>query len=352
MKFNIGDTVRFLNETGGGKITRLDPDGYIYVMTVDGFEIPVIANELIVDVPAETDVRSPVVNNPAPPVEKQLQTPAREENLVSSHDNLPGNLPADTPLKLAIGFVPENSDAVFKTTIHCYLINDSDYYLYYRVGYQEQGNYFYLESGEVEPNTKCFLSDSGQTKLSKVSRLHIQALPVCKGHYYKIRAVDEEIDLGHIDFSKNHVYRSNEYFEENALVIEFAPAHKPQTLMPGVYIQEKEDHHENAGELKKKKPSVQQVDNIEVDLHIEALLEDHAHLSNSEILRIQMNRFRTVLEEAISKKARRVVFIHGVGNGILKMELRNELKRSYPEYSYQDASFKEYGFGATLVYLK
>jgi dsDNA-specific endonuclease/ATPase MutS2 len=91
---------------------------------------------------------------------------------------------------------------------------------------------------------------------------------------------------------------------------------------------------------------------MEVDLHIEALREEYAQLSNSEILRIQMNRFRTALEDAISNKAKRIVFIHGVGNGTLKLELRNELKRSYPECTYQDASFKEYGFGATLVHLR
>jgi dsDNA-specific endonuclease/ATPase MutS2 len=49
---------------------------------------------------------------------------------------------------------------------------------------------------------------------------------------------------------------------------------------------------------------------------------------------------------------KKIVFIHGVGDGVLKNELRRELGRKYPKYPYQDASFREYGFGATMAILK
>ena len=75
-------------------------------------------------------------------------------------------------------------------------------------------------------------------------------------------------------------------------------------------------------------------------------------LSNGEIVNIQMDRFETSLETAIRAKTQRIVFIHGVGNGKLKHELRKTLERKYPDLKYQDASFKEYGYGATMVYLK
>ncbi len=47
-----------------------------------------------------------------------------------------------------------------------------------------------------------------------------------------------------------------------------------------------------------------------------------------------------------------MVFIHGVGNGKLKYEIHKLLDTRFAGLKYQDASFKEYGFGATLVYLK
>jgi dsDNA-specific endonuclease/ATPase MutS2 len=53
----------------------------------------------------------------------------------------------------------------------------------------------------------------------------------------------------------------------------------------------------------------------------------------------------------LKNKVRKMVFIHGVGNGKLKYELIKALNERYPDLVYQDASFKEYGYGATMVYL-
>ncbi|HSN50041.1 MAG TPA: Smr/MutS family protein, partial [Bacteroidales bacterium] len=73
--------------------------------------------------------------------------------------------------------------------------------------------------------------------------------------------------------------------------------------------------------------------------------------SLSGILALQMSRFHSALDEAISKKCRKLVIIHGVGQGTLKMQIRKELQEKYPEFLFQDASFREYGFGATMVHL-
>jgi dsDNA-specific endonuclease/ATPase MutS2 len=93
-------------------------------------------------------------------------------------------------------------------------------------------------------------------------------------------------------------------------------------------------------------------DLVEIDLHIHELLEDTRGLANHEMLEVQLGRFRNELETAIAIGTRRIVFIHGIGNGTLKQELRKELSTKYKKYYFQDASFKEYGYGATMVILK
>ena len=93
-------------------------------------------------------------------------------------------------------------------------------------------------------------------------------------------------------------------------------------------------------------------DLVEVDLHIHELLEDTRGISNHEMLEVQLGRFRNELETAIANGTRKIVFIHGIGNGTLKQELRKELSTKYKKYYFQDASFKEYGFGATMVILR
>jgi len=91
---------------------------------------------------------------------------------------------------------------------------------------------------------------------------------------------------------------------------------------------------------------------MEVDLHIHELLDNFTNLTNTEMLTVQMNKFREELAQAINTGVKRIVFIHGVGNGTLKNELRRELQRKYSRYTMQDASFREYGYGATMVILK
>jgi dsDNA-specific endonuclease/ATPase MutS2 len=53
----------------------------------------------------------------------------------------------------------------------------------------------------------------------------------------------------------------------------------------------------------------------------------------------------------LNGKVKKVVFIHGVGQGKLKYEITRILHDKYPDLKYQDASFKEYGYGATMILL-
>ncbi|PIX35574.1 MAG: DUF2027 domain-containing protein, partial [Bacteroidetes bacterium CG_4_8_14_3_um_filter_31_14] len=91
---------------------------------------------------------------------------------------------------------------------------------------------------------------------------------------------------------------------------------------------------------------------LEVDLHINQLIDSTVGLSHTEMLNIQLSKFRSELESAIKNKENKIVFIHGIGNGTLKMAIRKELDDLYKHLQYQDASFKEYGYGATMVLLR
>jgi hypothetical protein len=89
----------------------------------------------------------------------------------------------------------------------------------------------------------------------------------------------------------------------------------------------------------------------EVDLHIENLLDSYRGLSNAEIINIQLNKFNSKLDSAIRRKIDRIIFIHGVGEGVLKAEIRKILS-SYSGIEFYDASYARYGFGATEVVIR
>ncbi|KAA6326454.1 Endonuclease MutS2, partial [termite gut metagenome] len=71
-----------------------------------------------------------------------------------------------------------------------------------------------------------------------------------------------------------------------------------------------------------------------------------------DILEYQLDKFHKVMEQYKEKNEQRIVFIHGKGDGILRKKLIGELKRKYSTCKCQDASFKEYGYGATMVTIK
>lgn len=88
----------------------------------------------------------------------------------------------------------------------------------------------------------------------------------------------------------------------------------------------------------------------EIDLHIEELLDSHIGMSNTEILMKQMNEFRSFFKKAQQKSISKLIVIHGIGEGVLKNEIRTFLSRK-DHVEFFDASYMEYGKGATEIRL-
>ena len=103
--------------------------------------------------------------------------------------------------------------------------------------------------------------------------------------------------------------------------------------------------------FKKKKKSKGEIPPPEFDLHIEKLVPNFRGMSNYDILTLQSDTAKRHLEFAIRNRIPKIVFIHGVGEGILKSELDFLLGR-YDNISFQDGNYQKYGVGATEVYIK
>ena len=90
---------------------------------------------------------------------------------------------------------------------------------------------------------------------------------------------------------------------------------------------------------------------MEVDLHFHELVEDMSGLKDRTKLDIQLNHFERMMRIAAEQRIRQVIFIHGVGQGVLRHQIRSRLEMYYPECSVRDANPREYGSGATEVLL-
>jgi hypothetical protein len=89
----------------------------------------------------------------------------------------------------------------------------------------------------------------------------------------------------------------------------------------------------------------------EFDLHIEKLAKNFKGMSNFDILNLQSETAKRHIEFAIRNRIPKIVFIHGVGEGILKAELDFLLGR-YESISFRDANYQKYGLGATEVFIR
>ncbi len=89
---------------------------------------------------------------------------------------------------------------------------------------------------------------------------------------------------------------------------------------------------------------------MEVDLHVQNLVKSTRGMSNYDMLNVQMETAKRQLDFAIGKRIQKVVFIHGVGAGVLKEELKY-LFNKYDNIKFYDADYQKYGLGATEVYI-
>lgn len=335
-----GDRVKFLNDVGEGIVVSIIDKKTVMVKTEDEFDVPVLMKDLIV-VESGRETREETINsNITMGNEEEIERDKPDENSIITDD------------EIVYAVQLENN-----TSIVSYLVNSSSYYLYYTVGQKKEGEMLSLGTGKLEPDTKVSINEIHSLNVDEKVILHVNILFYGPGFYKAIQPLGRKIEFLPSDIYSGIILKENDYLVQKAAVFNLYNFKKAdddfsnKTLEGDLskLLAEKKKNDSSSGtkaqSLKKEKNI------IEVDLHIHEIVDDYKHLSNGEIIDIQLSRFKTSLETAIIHKNKRIVFIHGVGNGKLKFELRKKLDKEYPKLKYQDASFKEYGYGATMVIL-
>lgn len=394
----IGDKVKFLSETGGGRIAGFQGKDIALVEDEDGFQIPTPLSALVLA--ASTDeyrsaqsVASGKHNNDAEEsnqdfhksVKSKINAFGDDEELEEESD------PSDKEvtftltveerkggnvLNVYLAFVPEDSRTLSTTTFNCYIVNDSNYYLRYSL-LTVNGQVVALHSeGEIEPNTKVLIEEMGYDSLNLFDKVAIQMFAYKRDKdFVKKPVVDVLLKIDKVKFYKLHSFRDNDFFEQPALLYTIIEndAKKQElsvdadSLAEGM-LDRKTDNNDAQSKSpsgrttaetyvrryadgKKGNPFVNKTkgDVLVVDLHADAVLETTAGMSHVDILNYQLDVFRKTMEENKGNKGKKIIFIHGKGEGVLRNAVVNELRYRYKRCKYQDASFQEYGYGATQV---
>ncbi|MFL1896418.1 DNA mismatch repair protein MutS [Aquimarina sp. 2-A2] len=172
----------------------------------------------------------------------------------------------------------------------------------------------------------------------------------------KVSVLDEDItgDVVRLEHGEA-VIMSDDGFELSFPVNELVRVMTGDMTLPSY-----EEVHKNLQEkehFKKKtkrpvvKPKKQQAPPMEVDLHIHKLVKSSRGMTNHDMVNLQLDTAKRQLDFAISKRIPVVIFIHGVGQGVLKEELKYLFGR-YDNLSISDGDYKKYGLGAMEVYIK
>lgn len=154
--------------------------------------------------------------------------------------------------------------------------------------------------------------------------------------------------------------KNKEFIIETSDGFEMQASANELVLLPNqanLQIDEKALQNVKKNELKRKKSNKSIVKHkklkqpaLEVDLHIHELVENTKNMSNFDMLNIQLDAAKRQIQFAKQKRIKRVILIHGVGQGVLKAELETILRRD-EEVEFYDADYKTYGLGATEVYI-
>lgn len=360
-----GDLVRFLNSVGGGRITKIK-ENIAYVEDEDGFETPVLLRECVV-----------VGTAPAEPKTSHMTATAGKRNDSTQFKAEPTPAPAtvveeelplvETPegdrINLTIAFEPVNIKELSTTTFDTYLVNDSNYFLYfaYMTRSREADQWSTRYAGIVEPNIQLFIGETLPSKLPDMDRIAVQYIAFKRDKTFAAKQPQFiEVPLDTTKFAKLHCFGPNVYFDTNVLATELVTNDAPQRaivvdrsrLEAAIKAKKAIDTPRKRIVKKRTKAERKADDTLVVDLHITALVDNIRGLSNADMLNLQVDEFSRVMDMNLKHKGQKIVFIHGKGEGVLRNAILKELNHRYKGHDVQDASFREYGFGATQVTIR
>lgn len=377
-----GDRVRFLNATGGGIVTKTEGN-LAYVQDEDGFDTPVMIRELVVVLPAghvsDTPGGAKVMFDQSAfdkgRSEREEIKPAPAPVQPAEQNPLPAvETPEGDSISLSLAFEPTDLNNLGVSKFSAVLVNDSNYYLdFVYLTSEGNGHWSVTFRGTAGPNELLDLAQYTHEDLSEIDSIGVQYIAYKQGKEFRIKAPGSVIirpDL--TKFYKLHCFRPGRYFDTPVIEIPVLERDEPlrkQTVKTISLEETMKPDAESVRQLKEKyrvdtsrKPKGEKKNNsvsptkllplVEVDLHIHELTDTTTGMSAGDMLEMQLDAVRRTMGEHKRRIGQKIVFIHGKGDGVLRKSVLSLLKKEYPKCETQDASFREYGFGATLVTVK
>lgn len=355
MNFRIGDNVKFLDATGGGVISKIISASMVYVEDEDGFEIPTMTSNLVKMTEDKDSAASMFdTNYKARPKAKaeERKPPVEYENRISPLEKYPAK--GDNKPGVYLAVVPHDQQWLITGLLDIFIINYTPTDVLFSIFLKDPlGKYLGYDYDVVPANSKILIDTIDREHLDQWKEGIVQAIfhEEESLHVFAPASCNFRIKLSKLFKEDN--FKTSSFLGGKSFLLSLVEL-ESHTRVAEHELDQKFENRIIISEAVQAKTEVliekHRVSPREaiVDLHIGELVNDYTKLSNSEMLELQVQYFVKCLESAITNGFYRIVFIHGVGNQILKNKV-NKLLSDYSGLEVRDASMAKFGYGATEV---
>ena len=205
-KFQIGDKVNFLNATGGGTVKKIIDTRMVEVTIEDGFDIPVLMSDLVLDYRSQPDRRQQVVDNAQKEIQqKQIIEEKEMDAARKSALRRFGRNAEEEGLYLA--FVPQDQQWLLTGLLDVVLVNNTPADALYSFNIKEEEKYISVDYGSIAPHSKVVIES--------ISREDIEYW--CEG-YIQVILSQEEADFVYHPLHAPFSFRSSRFFKDGSYV--------------------------------------------------------------------------------------------------------------------------------------
>ena len=358
MRFKVGDKVNFLNERGGGVISRIISPTLVNVEIEDGFELPVMVNELVLDERSRLEDAAKKTSS-----RSELEEKVSEESSTSHEQQYDER---KSPIDkvgfrgsiqegIYLAFVPHDQKWLVTGEMDIFLINNTKWDVLFSFFLESaKGTFQGIDYDMLDPQSKILIETIEREELETWTKGVVQCIFHAEEKKELLLPANCDFDIKASRIYKEGNYKETPLVSEKAFLFNLMelPLHgKFESHARAKKYQEDQAVEHKAKQLIRKEPIDKHrvSDGIAVvDLHIGELVDNILGLSSADMLKIQKDYFVKMLENGIKNNYQKITFIHGVGNGVLKNEIVRIMK-DYEGLEKRSASLARFGVGAVDV---
>ena len=313
MRYRIGQKVRLLHDSGEGVIISLIDKYHVEVDLGDDFPIDVHISEIV---PVDSSEQAYI----APVMDEEEESLAMGPNLLDLSFTV--SRKDDKLMELHI-INPERAEVLFT----CYS--------------KDKKRFEGLGSGKLEPGESQSIHICSEKDLMNMKGFFFQFISFTPGKGHPHTSLVFELP-----WTRNRINEPSKYIRPLGTEGWIFSLREDQFGKDLKKIADSEFIRIAKQDQKKPRPKA------EIDLHIERLVKDPYSMGATEMLKLQMKTVEKALSDSLVDNYESIVFIHGIGEGKLRKEVHEVLRKTPHVKSFEAADPSRYGNGATIAYFK